>query len=69
MVEPSGDDNDVAYDIWFNTGPTTPTNQNTTGTELMIWVQHNGSAGPIGCLLPGGDLYQQWAHLVCVHGL
>ena len=48
VVEPSGDNNDVAYDIWFNTGPTTPTNQNTTGTELMIWVQHNGSAQPIG---------------------
>jgi Glycosyl hydrolase family 12/Ricin-type beta-trefoil lectin domain-like len=52
VVEPSGDNNDVAYDIWFNTGPTTPTNQNTTGTELMIWVQHNGSAGPIGCCSP-----------------
>jgi hypothetical protein len=48
VVEPSGYNNDVAYDIWFDQGPTAPTNQNTTGTELMIWVQHNGSAEPIG---------------------
>jgi hypothetical protein len=46
VVEPAGASNDVAYDIWFNTGPTTPTNQNTTGTELMIWVQRNGGVGP-----------------------
>jgi len=46
VVEPSGASNDVAYDIWFNTGPTTPTNQNTTGTEMMIWVQRNGGVGP-----------------------
>jgi hypothetical protein len=52
VVEPSGDNNDVAYDIWFNTGTTAPSNQNTTGTELMIWVQHNGGAGPIGCCSP-----------------
>jgi post-segregation antitoxin (ccd killing protein) len=48
VVEPSGASNDVAYDIWFNTGPTTPTNQNTTGTEMMIWVQRNGGVGPSG---------------------
>jgi hypothetical protein len=46
VVEPSGASNDVAYDIWFNQGPTTPTNQNTTGTEMMIWVQRNGGVGP-----------------------
>jgi hypothetical protein len=46
VVEPSGASNDVAYDIWFNTGPTAPTNQNTTGTEMMIWVQRNGGVGP-----------------------
>jgi len=46
VVEPSGDTNDVAYDIWFNTGPTTPTTQNTTGTEMMIWVQRQGNVGP-----------------------
>jgi len=46
VVEPAGASNDVAYDIWFNTGPTTPTNQNTTGTEMMIWVQRNGGVGP-----------------------
>jgi hypothetical protein len=46
VVEPSGASNDVAYDIWFNTGSTAPTNENTTGTEMMIWVQRNGGVGP-----------------------
>src|SRR5579872_2639551 len=46
VVEPAGAANDVAYDIWFNTGPNAPVNQNTTGTEMMIWVQRNGSVGP-----------------------
>jgi hypothetical protein len=53
VVEPSGYNNDMAYDIWFNTYAGTPTGQNTTGTELMIWVQHNGSAGTIS----GGPTY------------
>jgi hypothetical protein len=53
VVEPSGYNNDMAYDIWFNTYAGTPANQNTTGTELMIWVQHNGSAGTIS----GGPTY------------
>jgi hypothetical protein len=53
VVEPSGYNNDMAYDIWFNTYAGTPTNANTTGTELMIWVQHNGGAGTIS----GGPTY------------
>ena len=53
VVEPSGYNNDMAYDIWFNTYAGTPTGQNTTGTELMIWVQHNGGAGTIS----GGPTY------------
>jgi hypothetical protein len=53
VVEPAGYNNDMAYDIWFNTYAGSPTGQNTTGTELMIWVQHNGSAGTIG----GGPTY------------
>lgn len=64
VTEPSGDNNDMAYDIWFNTGSTTPTNQNTTGTELMIWVQHNGSAEPIGSptttFTTGGITWTVW---------
>ena len=53
VVEPSGYNNDMAYDIWFNTYAGSPTGANTTGTELMIWVQHNGSAGTIS----GGPTY------------
>jgi hypothetical protein len=53
VVEPSGYNNDMAYDIWFNTYAGTPSGQNTTGTELMIWVQHNGGAGTIS----GGPTY------------
>jgi Glycosyl hydrolase family 12/Cellulose binding domain len=37
---------DVAYDIWFNQTPTTPGQPN--GTELMIWLNHNGPVQPFG---------------------
>lgn len=37
---------DSAYDIWFNTTPTTSGQPN--GTELMIWVNHQGFPQPIG---------------------
>ena len=52
VVEPSGYSNDCAYDIWFNQTPTTSGNPN--GTELMIWVDHQGSPGPIS----GGPSWQ-----------
>src|ERR1700723_147198 len=52
VVEPSGYANDCAYDIWFNQTPTTSGNPN--GTELMIWVDHQGSPGPIS----GGPSWQ-----------
>jgi len=48
VVQPAGFNNDMAYDIWFNQGPESPIDKNTTGTELMIWVQHSGPAQPIG---------------------
>ncbi len=64
VVEPSGDNNDMAYDIWFNQTSTVPTSENTTGTELMIWVQHNGSAQPIGSqtatFTTGGITWAVW---------
>jgi hypothetical protein len=37
---------DVAYDIWFNQTPTTAGQPN--GTELMIWLNHNGPVQPFG---------------------
>jgi len=52
VVEPSGNTNDCAYDIRFNQTPTTSGNPN--GTELMIWVDHQGPPGPIS----GGPSWQ-----------
>src|SRR5215470_5743981 len=45
--QPGGSsDYDVAYDIWFNQTPTTRGAPN--GTELMIWLNHNGPVQPFG---------------------
>jgi hypothetical protein len=41
-----GNDYDVAYDIWFNRTPTTSGQPN--GTEMMIWLNHNGPVQPFG---------------------
>ena len=37
---------DVAYDIWFNSTPTTNTQPNVE--ELMVWLNYNGAIYPIG---------------------
>ena len=45
--QPGGSsDYDVAYDIWFNQTPSTSGQPN--GTELMIWLNHNGAVQPFG---------------------
>jgi Glycosyl hydrolase family 12 len=45
--QPGGsNDYDVAYDIWFNQTPTT--SGQPSGTELMIWLNHNGPVQPYG---------------------
>jgi Glycosyl hydrolase family 12 len=45
--QPGGSsDYDVAYDIWFNQTPTAHGQPN--GTELMIWLNHNGPVQPFG---------------------
>lgn len=53
---------DVAYDIWFNTTPTTSGQPN--GAELMIWLNHNGSVQPfgsqVGTATVGGRGYNVW---------
>ncbi|HEY2237313.1 MAG TPA: cellulose binding domain-containing protein, partial [Streptosporangiaceae bacterium] len=53
---------DVAYDIWFNTTPTTSGQPN--GAELMIWLNHNGSVQPfgsqVGSATVGGRGYNVW---------
>ena len=54
---------DVAYDIWFNQTPTTSGQPN--GTELMIWLNHNGPVQPFGSQVAsnvsiGGRSYNVW---------
>lgn len=45
-TQPSSGAYDVAYDIWFNSTPTTPGQPN--GTELMIWLNSRGGVQPFG---------------------
>jgi cellulase/cellobiase CelA1 len=54
---------DVAYDIWFNQTPTTTGQPN--GTEIMVWLNHNGSVQPFGSEVAtnvsiGGHTYDVW---------
>src|SRR6201996_1106516 len=46
ITQPSGYNNDAAYDIWFNQTSTTSGQPN--GTEVMIWINHQGSPQPFG---------------------
>jgi hypothetical protein len=46
ITQPSGSANDAAYDIWFNQTSTTTGQPN--GTEIMIWINHQGSIQPFG---------------------
>jgi hypothetical protein len=63
-TQPGGsNDYDVAYDIWFNQTPTTSGQPN--GTELMIWLNHNGPVQPFGSVVAsnvslGGHTYNIW---------
>jgi hypothetical protein len=63
-TQPGGSsDYDVAYDIWFNQTPTTTGQPN--GTELMIWLNHNGPVQPFGSEVAtnvtlGGRGYNVW---------
>jgi len=54
---------DVAYDIWFNQTPTTTGQPN--GTEIMVWLNHNGGVQPFGSEVAsnvsiGGNTYNVW---------
>ena len=54
---------DVAYDIWFNQTPSTTGQPN--GTEIMVWLNHNGSVQPFGAEVAtnvsiGGHTYDVW---------
>jgi Glycosyl hydrolase family 12 len=63
-AQPGGsNDYDVAYDIWFNKTPTTTGQPD--GTELMIWLNHNGPVQPFGTKVAsnvsiGGRGYNVW---------
>jgi cellulose 1,4-beta-cellobiosidase len=64
-TQPGGSPNayDVAYDIWFNQTPTTTGQPN--GTEMMVWLNHNGSVQPFGSEVAsnvsiGGHTYNIW---------
>ena len=46
-TQPGGSsDYDVAYDIWFNQTPATTGQPD--GSELMVWLNHNGPVQPFG---------------------
>ena len=62
-AQPGNGAYDVAYDIWFNQTPTTSGQPN--GTELMIWLNHNGPVQPFGSKVArnvpiGGRGYDVW---------
>src|ERR1700678_4504229 len=64
-TQPGGSANayDVAYDIWINQTPTTSGQPN--GTEIMVWLNHNGSVQPFGSEVAtnvsiGGHTYDVW---------
>jgi hypothetical protein len=63
-TQPGGSsDYDVAYDIWFNQTPTTDGQPD--GSELMVWLNHNGPVQPFGSEVAtdvtlGGHTYDVW---------
>jgi cellulose 1,4-beta-cellobiosidase len=63
-TQPGGSsDYDVAYDIWFNQTPTTSGQPD--GSELMVWLNHNGPVQPFGSEVAsnvslGGHTYNVW---------
>ncbi|MGA2352671.1 MAG: cellulose binding domain-containing protein [Terracidiphilus sp.] len=62
ITQPSGYNNDAAYDIWFNQTSTTTGQPN--GTEIMIWINHQGTPQPAGSdvatVTIDGANYQVW---------
>ncbi len=48
FTQPSGHNNNAAYDIWFNQTPAT--SGQPKGTEMMIWLNHQGVIQPFGSL-------------------
>jgi len=62
-TQPTTGTYDAAYDIWFNTTPTTSGQPD--GAELMIWLNYRGTIQPAGSLVAsgvniGGATYNVW---------
>ena len=61
-TQPASGDYDVAYDIWFNQTPATSGQPD--GTELMIWLNHDGPVQPFGSQVAtatiAGRAYDVW---------
>jgi cellulose 1,4-beta-cellobiosidase len=62
-TQPGSGAYDVAYDIWFNKTPRTTSQPDCT--ELMVWLNHNGSVQPFGGevashVTVGGHTYNIW---------
>jgi cellulose 1,4-beta-cellobiosidase len=49
---PSNTIYDAAYDLWYNSSPTTSGQPN--GAEVMIWVSHAGFPNPVGSRVASG---------------
>ncbi|MBZ5521865.1 MAG: hypothetical protein LAP21_06455 [Acidobacteriia bacterium] len=63
--QPASGDYVTAYDIWFNTTPTTRGRPD--GAELMIWLNHTSGLRPEGSKIAsgiriGGAAYDIWAN-------
>lgn len=62
FTQPPGYNNDAAYDIWFN--QTSMTSGQPNGTEVMIWLNRQGSIQPFGSRVAtttiDGAQYEVW---------
>jgi len=62
VTQPPGSSNDAAYDIWFNKTPSTSGQPD--GTEVMIWLNHQGTIQPFGSraatVTINGASYEVW---------
>ena len=62
FTQPSGFNDDAAYDIWFNQTSTTSGQPN--GAEVMIWLNHEGTIQPFGSRVAtvaiDGAQYEVW---------
>ncbi|MFJ9443832.1 ricin-type beta-trefoil lectin domain protein [Kitasatospora sp. NPDC101235] len=68
---PARGDFNVAYDLWFNTTPSTPAaNGQPDGAELMIWLDRTpASASPTGGTANiGGTGYTSWQLTMAANG-